>query len=189
MFQRVDTVLLVVGSSLFLVGAFSPISMAVFTESDAAKRLETIQEGRNAWSISQVFFALGAIVTGIGVGLAAYHYRGTPGSWLAYLGFAAIAVGAALWSWHVYLRTVDPKAFTEGSLPAWLFGVYTVLTQAGLAAFGMALLHTGTPSWVGWMLIGGSTLLFIAYLIFRDMPPFVYYILTLITGVMLYRAG
>jgi hypothetical protein len=38
-------------------------------------------------------------------------------------------------------------------------------------------------------MIGSMALLFLLTVIFRDMPPFVYCVITLLTGVMLYRAG
>jgi hypothetical protein len=188
-FHRVAGVVLIVGSILFFLAAFSPISSRVFPEPDAAKRLQVIIEGRRAWTVAQTLFALGSIVAAIGIGLASYHFRSTPNSATAVLGSAAIVIGAGLWCWHVHLRTLDPQAFAEGSLPAWHFIAYTVLTQAGLAAFGVYLLRTGLQSWVGWAVIGGSALFFVAYLVFKDMPPFVYYILTLLIGVMIYRGG
>ena len=39
------------------------------------------------------------------------------------------------------------------------------------------------------MLLFAAALLFAAYLRFRDMPPFVYYTLTLVTGVTLFLTG
>lgn len=189
MFQGVDALLLIAGSLIFLVAAFAPISLAVFSQTDAGKRLAAIEDSRRVWSLDQLFYALGAIVTALSVGLVAFRLSDTPGSLLAYLGFAALATGAAFWAVHAYQRAVDPVAFIEGALPAWLFIAYTVLTQAGLAAFGAALLQSTIPAWTGWMLIAAAALLFAAFLLFRDMPPFVYYTLTLVTGVTLFVAG
>lgn len=186
--QRIAGSVLIIGSLLFLIAAFSPISR-VFGEPDAAKKLEILMNGRIAWTVANILFALGAIVTAVGLALSSYQLRKIPYSELAYLGAAVIVVGAFLWSWSVYLRTNDPKAFVEGTLPGWQFIAYTILTQAGLVAFGIVLLRSGLPGWVGWMVIGGSLLFFSLYLIFKDMPPFVYYILTLVTGIMLFKTG
>jgi hypothetical protein len=37
--------------------------------------------------------------------------------------------------------------------------------------------------------IAGAALLFVLFLVFKDMPPFVYYILTTLAGIVLYRSG
>jgi hypothetical protein len=187
-FQKIFSLVIVVGSILFLIAAFSPISR-VFTESDPVKKLEIIRESRQAWVISQFLFTSGAIITAIGFGLNAYHFRDFSIVWLAYLGFFALIIGAGLWSWHVYLRAIEPEAFTAGTLSAWHFMAYTLLTQVGLVVIGVVLLRSELPGWVGWLNIGGCALFFVGYLIFKDMPPFVYYILTLVTGVMLYQTG
>ena len=183
---KIAAVVLILGSILFQIAAFSPISMAFFTESDSARRLEIALNSIRAWVISQILFTSGAVVAAIGIGLAAHQLRNLPGSALAYVGFAAIAVGATLWVWHGYLRAGDPQALVEGTIPAWLFSGYTLLTQAGLAMFGVVLLRSAISSWVGWTLIGGVVICFVIYLVLKDMPPFVYYILTLLVGIMLY---
>lgn len=180
-------IVLIVGSILFLAAAFSPISLAFFTERDAARQQEIALSSQRAWTVSQIFFASGAVVTAIGMGLAVYHWRSLPGSTLASLGSIAIIIGAGFWSWHVFLRTVDPVALTTGSLPAWYFIAYTLLTQAGLVAVGAVLLRTAVPNWAGWVVIGGALLLFLVYLIMKDVPPFLYYILTLLIGIVMIR--
>ena len=182
--QRTAGSMLIFGSILFFIAAFSPIAQ-VFSEPDAAKKLEILLNGRMDWVVDQIFFAFGALVTAVGLYITANHLRTIPGSGRAFLGVAAIAIGAVLWSWDVYLRGIDPQAFVQGTLPAWPFMAYTVLTQAGLATFGSVLIRSTLPHWVGWVFIGGSLLFFIVYLIFKDMPPFAYYILTLPTGIML----
>lgn len=186
---RISALVLIAGSILFLMAAFSPISMAFFPERDPAKQLEIVLNGKRAWLISQIFFTSGAVVAAIGIGLAAYQWRNLPGSRMAYAGFAAMGIGALLWVWHGSLRASDPQALIEGTLPAWPFIGYTLLTQAGLVLVGFVMLRSALPSWVGWMVISGAIVFFVLYLIFTDMPPFVYYVLTLITGIMLYRAG
>jgi hypothetical protein len=175
---------LIFGSILFLVAAFSPISR-IFAEPDAHKKLEIILNEKSAWTFSQVFFALGALITAAGLGLTVYQLRATPDSAWAYSALAALVIGAVLWSWDVYLRAADPPAFVAGTLPAWPFITYTLLTQAGLAVVGIVLLRSALPVWVAWLLIGGSLLFFVLYLVLKDMPPFVYYILTLVAGIVL----
>lgn len=186
-YQRIVSLVFITGSVIFLVAAFSPVSR-VFGESDPARKLEIIMGSRQAWTLSQWLFGLGAVIVAVGFAVSASHSHGID-RLLAFLAFFLLIIGAGLWSRHVYLRAIEPQSFTTGVLPAWHFVSYTLLTQAGLVLIGIAFLHSGLPSWVGWMNIGGAVLFFVAYMVFRDMPPFVYYILTLITGVMLYGAG
>ena len=182
--QRIAGSVLIIGSILFFIAAFSPIAQ-VFSEPDAAKKLEIVMNGRMDWSVDQIFFALGALVTAVGLYLTVNQLRNIPGSGWAFLGVAAVGIGAILWSWDVYLRGIDPQAFVQGTLPAWPFIAYTVLTQAGLAAVGSGLIRSTLPHWIGWVLIGGSLLFFVVYLLFKDMPPFAYYVLTLPAGIMM----
>jgi hypothetical protein len=102
---------------------------------------------------------------------------------------AVLALGALLWTWYLYVRAVNPGAFVAGALPVWPLMLYFVLTEAGLALFGVALLSSALPQWVGWLMVGSMALFFVLTMILRDIAPFVYYVITLLTGVMLYRAG
>jgi len=187
--QKIAAIALIIGSIFFLVAAFSPVSMAFFTERDEVTRLEIALDNRRAWTVSQILFSLGAVVAAVGIGLASYHFRSLAGPVLPFLAVAVVVAGAAFWSWHVYLRTVDPAALVEGTLPAWYFIAYTLLTQVGLITFGILLLRAAIPGWVGWVVIGGAILLFTVYLIVKDVPPFLYYILTLLMGIMMIRTG
>ena len=179
--KRVAATILIVGSVLFIIAAFMPVSR-VFVEPSPAAKLEIIDSNRTAWSASQVLFGLGASIAAIGLGFVAYHLRGTPGAVWAYLGLVAVILGAVLWDGHVYLRAVDPEGFVEGSLIGWLFPAYALLTQLGLLAFGVAYLRAGYSAWLGAITVGGAVIFFIVYLIFKDIPPFVYYILTGLSG-------
>ncbi len=185
---KIAGVALVAGSLLFAVAAFLPPA-AVFAESDPMRKLTILLNARGTWAVMQVLFALGSWVAALGIGLAAYHFRNIQGSALAYIGFAAFVIGAGLWSWHTFLRAVDPKAFVAGALPAWHFIAYTVLTHAGLFLFGVVLLRTGIPSWAGWVVIIGASLFFMVYLIFKDLPPVINYLLVLFVGTVMYRRG
>jgi hypothetical protein len=185
--HKISAFVIILGSIFFLIAAFSPISR-VFAEPSANKKLEIIMESRNAWTFSQFFFAAGALITVIGIGLSGVLFRAHPFSSTIYVSAAFLLVGAIFWIWHVYLRAIDPAAFTEGTIPVWLFAAYTFLTQAGLIIYGAAFLQTGIPEWVGWMMIVSMSLFFLLTIIFKDMPPLVYYLITLVTGIMIYRS-
>jgi hypothetical protein len=59
----------------------------------------------------------------------------------------------------------------------------------GLALLGVALLQAGFKPWVAWLAIGSSALFLLLGLAFGDMPPFVYYLVTLTIGITLLRAA
>jgi hypothetical protein len=120
-----------------------------------------------------------------GIGLLAYALRRQPSAWLIWVSVAVLVSAAVLWLWHLYRRTLDPVAFAEGRWPRWPLLAYFMLTEIGLAILGYALLSSDLPSWIGWMLIGGMVLLFVLTLIYRDMPPLMFYLVTLIAGIAL----
>jgi hypothetical protein len=183
---RFGSIVIIIGSVFFLIAAFSPVSR-IFGLPSADRKLEIILSAQNQWMVAQVFFALGALVTAAGIGIIAYHFRGQSFSALMNTAVVILAIGALLWTWHVYLRAIDPQLFVPKGIPVWYFAAYTLLTQIGLAFFGVALLRTELQNWVGWMMIGSMGLFFLLTLIFRDMPPFVYYVVTLIMAYMTYR--
>jgi hypothetical protein len=184
--ERVAAIILLVGSVLFIIAAFLPVSQ-VFAEPSPAAKLEIIDSNRTAWTTSQVLFGLGGSIAVIGLGFVAYHLRDTPGAVWAYIGLVAVILGAAFWEGHVYLRAIDPEEFVEGRLIGWLFPAYALLTQFGLLAFGVAYLRAGYPAWLGGVTVAGAVIFFIVFFVFKDIPPFFYYILTFIAGVRLIR--
>ena len=184
--ERVAAIILLVGSVLFVIAAFMPVSR-VFAEPSPGAKLEIIAGNRAAWSASQVLFGLGASIVAIGLGLVAHHLRGTPGAVWAYVGLAAVILGAVLWDAHVYLRAVDPEGFVEGRLIGWLFPAYALLTQFGLLTYGVAYLRAGYPAWLGGVTVAGAAFFFIVLFVLKDIPPFFYYVLTFIAGIRLVR--
>jgi hypothetical protein len=184
--ERVSGILIIVGSALFLCAAFSPISSRVFAPGrSATRKLEVIRGSPTAWLVTQILFGLGALVTVLGVGVLAYGLGRQPPVWLIWTSVALLSVAVVLWLWHLYGRTVDPVAFAEGRWPRWPFLAYCMLTELGLAILGYTLLRGYQPTWIGWMLIVSMVLLFVLTLIFRDMPPLMFYLATLILGMAL----
>jgi hypothetical protein len=181
----VSGIVIIVGSALFLCAAFTPISFRVFPEKSAARKLEAIRASPTGWSMSQILFGLGALVTAIGVGLLAYALRRQPSAWLIWASVAILIIAVVLWLWHLYGRMVDPVDFAEGRWPRWPLLAYFMLTEIGLAILGFALLGSDLPMWIGWMLIGSMVLLFVLTLIYRDMVPLMFYLVTLIAGIAL----
>ena len=184
--ERVSGILIIVGSALFLCAANAPISVRVFAPGrSASHKLDAIRGSPTAWSVTQIMFGLGASITVIGIGVLAYGLGRQPPVWLIWTSVALLTIARVLWLWHLYGRTVDPDAFAEGRWPRWPLLAYFMLTEAGLAIVGYALLRGDLAMWIGWMPIGSMVLLFVLTLIFRDMPPLMFYTVTLILGIAL----
>jgi hypothetical protein len=181
-------VIMCLGAFMFLAAAFSPISR-VFGVPEARRKLEMIRAAPGAWRISQWLFGGGALLFALGVALGTYALRGRLSAPLLYLPAALLLTGAAFWTWHVYLRALDPPAFVEEVLPGWHFRLYTVFILAALALIGAGLRQMAFPGWAGWVLLGGAGVLFVLYVILKDMPPFVHYLLGLLMGVLFIRFG
>lgn len=185
--QRVSAIVIFLGAVLFMIAAALPVSFRVFPEPSPVRKLESIEASPTTWSVAQVLFALGATLTVVGIALLAHHFRDRAIAWILQASVGLLLPGVLLWIWHCYGRAVDPTAFAAGSLPMWPVVLYFILTEAGLGVYGVALLRSGLPPWVGWMVIGSMALVFLLTLIYRDMVPAVYYLVTLPTAVMLYR--
>jgi hypothetical protein len=181
--NRISVTVMIVGSLLFLAGAFLPVSSRVFPEPSPEKRLESISHYSGQWLAAQVLFAAGTVGTVIGVALYAYNAR--PESYWStpWASVALLTAGAIPWLWQLYARASDPVWFAEGSYPMWPYLFYFLLTEVGLAFFGAALLSAPLPIWVGWVVISSMVLLAILTLIFRDMVPLAFYVVTLFAGV------
>jgi len=91
-----------------------------------------------------------------------------------------LLAGAALWTWHCTERLLSLEGFANGTLTPYLFLIYFVLSLAGLMCYGIFLLGTSLSGWTGWLLIAG-----ILYIIFKDMPPLVFYVFTLVLAIKL----
>lgn len=185
--QRVSAIVIVVGAIVFLSAAALPVSMRVFPEPSPIRRLGYIEAAPTAWIVAQVLFAVGAALTVVGIGLLARGLADGFSTALMRVSVVVLFVALLPWVWHLYARAVDPAMFAAGSFPRWPLMTYFLLTELGLVIFGVSLLRTPLPSWVGWVVIGSMTLVFVLTLITRDMVPAVYYLVTLLTGVMLYR--
>jgi hypothetical protein len=174
--------LLIAGSIIFLVGAAIGVPR-IWTEPDPQVRLRLLREGRVIWVVAQPLYGLGALVAGVGAGLLAGP--GGPGASLFTVGGAALVAGALAWGWSLYLRGTRIDDFVAGRNPGWPFMTYVLLTIAGLALLGAALLMAGFPAWLGWLTLGADLLFLLAYVWFSDIPPFFFYLLLLLVGVVL----
>lgn len=174
--------LMIVGSAVFLVGAAVGVPR-VFTESDPQLKVRMIEERLTSWRAAQPLYAGGSIVAALGAGSLASGARAGSGATLFLASGVLLMVGALCWSWFVTLRTVGYRAFALGQLPSWPFATYVLLTIAGLALLGIALLVSDFPTWLGWLTLVADAAYLAAYLRFGDIPPAVFYLLLGVVGV------
>jgi len=122
----------------------------------------------------------------LGMGWVLFGQKETAHSVLSYASILLLGTGALLWCIHITERIIDPSGFAHGSNTPYLFLVYSIFTIIGLLLFGILLLKTSLGSWTGWMFIAGSIIILGLMVLFKDMPPFVYYLLTLIFSFALF---
>jgi hypothetical protein len=183
--MKTISIVIILGSILFLAGSFSPMS-SVYMEPTAEGKLNIIQSSPGGWVLKQVLYSLGALLTAGGFSAAAYRLRGSISR--LYLPILLTLLAATIFFLaYVVFRTVNPEAWVQIPPPHPQFLAYTFLMQAGMLLLGVALLQSGYPRWLGWLITGSMVALFVLTVIFRDMPPLAYYLLALPVGFVLLR--
>jgi hypothetical protein len=182
--ETMTGIVLISGTVLTYLG-FGIFPSRIYTVRDTAIRLELVQKYPRRWSISQIGVILGAIVSAIGFLMLAPLFKGTDAESLILIGVVAFLLGHILWIWHLILRISDPPAFATATLPAWQFTWYALLTPLGLLICGVSFWLHGANTWLGIGMVVASLAYLAVMAIFKDIPPFVYYLLTLIVGLVL----
>lgn len=173
---------LIVGSVVFGVGAAIGIPR-LFMTTDADERLRLLTDHAVLWRVAQVPYALGPVLAAIGVveyGLALDTGVGV----LLMSGGAAMVVGSLFWSYTCWLRGMDAVEWNQGHQPGWPFRAYVLLTLAGLAALGLAILLTDSPTWLGWVVLAADLGYLILFVTTKDIPPFVFYVLLILVAIV-----
>jgi hypothetical protein len=176
---------LILGTLLFLSASFLP-TVQVYMEPSPEARLAIIQEYSEVWLAAQALPFSGALVTALGIALAAFALPQRR-SLLLPLAALAFFAGTIAFLAYLYPRWANPEGWVYGSFPNPMFLTYTFLTQAGLLLLGLAFLQTQMPRWIGFLTAGSAVLLFILTLVFGDMFPDIYYLITLPAGIWLLR--
>ncbi|HUR13101.1 MAG TPA: hypothetical protein VM097_01275 [Mycobacteriales bacterium] len=171
---------LLAGAAAFVGVAFAPASF-VFGISDRADRRAYLERHARSWRWGQLPFAAGAVVSAVGLLCLGLQLHGASGAAVTVAGVAAV-LASLPWVEHCRQRAVAIDDFLEGRLPGWHFVIFCWGTLAALAVTGVALLGTELPSWTGWFVLAATALLVAALLRFRDLPPFVFYIVTGVLG-------
>lgn len=183
--EAVAAWLLIVGGVLFLGGAFLPVAR-IYTLRSPEEKQGLIERSPRMWAMHLAGMGGGAAVTAVGLAVLVPSFDAPASAQiLAYVAAAAALVGTVAWEWHLYLRVIDLRGFIFGTWPGWHFLLYSVLMHVALLALGVALWQSDYPAWAGAVTIGGIVLTGLAGAIFRDVPPLVYYVLTLIVAIVL----
>ena len=173
-------ILLIGGSVVFLIGAAIGVP-GVFTERDPEVPLRMLSERIRAWQIAQPLYGAGPVIASAGV---AFLAAASPGGSRAVLAAAsaALAIGAFAWAWSLYLRGTRVSEFAFGTLPAWPFATYVLLTIGGIVLVALGLLAGDFRPWLGWISLAADAVFLAGYIAFKDIPPFVFYLLFVLLG-------
>lgn len=174
-------VLLVAGAAVFVAVAFAPASF-VFGMSDPDEQRRFLDAHARSWKWAQLPFAAGAVVSAVGLLVLGLQLDGARGLIVALAG--AVAIVASLpWAEHCRLRARSRDDFLQGRLPGWHFTVYVWGMLGALGATGIALFGTDLPRWSAWFVVGATGVFAAVMLRLRDLPPFVFYLVTGVLGV------
>jgi hypothetical protein len=190
--QKLAGMGLILGSVMFMIAAFTPLTIRVII-ADMQQRVNLIQSERTGWVLLNILFGTGSVVAVVGLALFAQHVQSitdnTAVRVVSYLSLVTIALGALCWVIIVYNRaTLPPQELGISlSINNWIFPAYTLLTQIALVGIGFVLIQSGYPGWLSWGMLVLAGLSTVAYLVFKDMPPFAHYVLLLVMGIALVR--
>ncbi len=186
MISKITAWTLIAGSLIFFAASFSPLSR-VHMEASVEGKMAIITQAPSAWVLVQVLYGAGAVLTAAGIGSAAYQLRRSSRLALWVPAAAATFVGSLFFASYAVFRAVNPQEWVKITPPDPAFFAYTLLTQAGLFLFGLVLLSSLYPRWLAWLFSASMLVLFILTLVFRDMPPFAYYLISLPAGIAFLR--
>lgn len=187
---------------IFMVGAFAA---AYFRQwplpSTPLEKLTLIANDRVGWTTQAILFPLAFLATTILFGVIAGRLPGPGPRWLAIGGTVLAAAACLLWlpttierlqlgaNAAALIRTYDPALPPAVMLNArWAFWPHTFSLLAAIALMGAALAMAGVLPSLGRIVTAlaiGSVL--VGWLIMRDWPPFMSYIIILVLAVGLVR--
>jgi len=197
----VGAALLVAGPAVFVVLGLYPPMFRVWTV-PRAEHLGLVLAHTRVWTLINAGFAIATIGTAAGLGALAATVGGEKG-WGAVMVAAAIiyAIAGTLWCAVVSVRIrttpalarmvaagtpTEPAETLLNSAVGGLFAAFLLATGAALIAVGLALaLGGGVAAPVAWLATLIAVLVVVGFFAFRDMPPFVLYIPTLLVGLAL----
>ncbi len=186
--QQISGIVISTGFVLYVAAML--VAPQLYQEAVIANRLAIIAANQARWNLSQLFFGLGIGLPAIGFLLLTISQRTAQAAWLFYLGAAVFVAGAAIGMWLVYRQTLDPAAFWEGTQIPLIIGYgYLLLTMAGLLCLGLAMLFSGFPNWLGYLMAGSAAVFLIVGLVLRGQGGFfisiLAYLVTFVAGIVI----
>ncbi len=187
--SRVAAVLIVAGFVLFAAASVL-VPSGLYREPDHAARLSMIDAQFGRFLAAQVLFALGMAAPAAGFALLSLRVSGP--AWTSPLAAVAIVIGALAGIAFVSLQTVDPQRFWLDGQALWLSAVAVGLTLPAVALYGVLLLQSNAPAWMGYLLVGYAVVGGVALVALKAPAFFVlfgFYLVAIGPAVVLWRSG
>lgn len=175
--------LLVAGWLIFWGGLILP-TWRVYATSDPDLREKLINDRDSYWIISHIMFLIGAVTTTTGMAIFTSTIEETDVRLLALVALVALVLGTLIWVHIVFAfrLLMSSEEYVRTNAGGWTFPAYAVLTVGGLMVYGIVLLLSDFPTWLGLVTIGLNSVILIAYFA-RDTGPGPFYVTTLIIGI------
>ncbi len=177
--------IILVGATAITYAGFGVFPSRIYVTSDADVRIKLVEQYPRRWTLSQTLVMAGGALSVVGLVLVARLFHEPGAILLAWVGAVCFAAGFLFWARHLAARISSPRRFARGELPRLPFQAYSVLTAIGLVAFGLAFWLEGFDQLLGLGLAAGGMIALVVFYIVKDMPPFVYYAMTLVVGLVM----
>ena len=181
---QITALLLILGTVLIYTG-FGAFPPRIYTEKNIQEKSNLLAALPRRWILCQSLVILGGIVSVAGSVFLIPLFGESLGALPARIGVVGFVLGHVFWIWEVGLRTVQPQKFAKNELPGWLYRTYSILILLALAGFGVGFWLQGIHRVLGAGIFLAALLVLGLFLKFDDMPPFVYYAMTLAIGLTL----
>jgi hypothetical protein len=174
--------LLIAGSLSFWIGA--GFTWRVFVQTDPEKAAQLITNLRSSWVVGHILLLAGVVIVAAGLGVFTSAVETAAVRPLAMVGLVAIALGSIVWAYIVvaFRLAMPPEEYVRTTAGAWTYPTFSLLTLGALILYGVVLLLSGFPAWLGIATVGLSGLILVAFLMQKAFPA-LYFIPTLIMGI------
>lgn len=190
--------LLIAGVLVIIIANLNPV-VAAYTAPDLLTGIAIVARNWSGWVLQHSVFLTGLLLTTGGLIVLGNSLRTTAGERLAQGALLGVAAATSIWVVISAIRVMVPTAEIRQSadippllgaaMNGWLFQCFNWLMLGSLAIYGVALLQSGWPRWVGLTTSILSSLMLGVFSIFGDGPPEMLCAVTLILGIAALRRG